>query len=145
MTPESMTSYLHQHIPLTAALGSRVVVCEPQRVLIAAPLKPNLNHRNTAFGGSLSTLGILSGWTLLHFALRSQGIEARLVIQKSECEFIEPVADEFLAESRLPESEWVRFIATLNKRKRARISVVSDISAGGQLVVKSSGTYVALL
>lgn len=140
-----MTAYLHQHIPLTAALAARVEICELQRVRISAPLRPNLNHRNTAFGGSLATLGILSGWTLLHFALREQGIEARLVIQKSECEFTLPVADEFVAESLLPEPEWTRFIATLAKRKRARITVRSEISAEGKLAVKSSGTFVAML
>lgn len=144
MTPEAMTEYLHQHIPLTAALGARVLECGEARVRIAAPLAPNLNHRNTAFGGSLATLGILSGWTLLHFALRARGIEARLVIQKSACEFIEPVAEEFIAESALPAAEWERFVATLARHRRARIEVSSIIHAAGQPAVTATGSYVAL-
>jgi thioesterase domain-containing protein len=130
---------------LTAALGAEVLSCEAGRVRVAAPLAPNLNHRNTAFGGSLATLGIVSGWALLHFALRRENIDARLVIQKNECEFIEPVAQEFVAESCLPEAEWQRFVNTLTRRRRARIVVQSDIRAAGLLAVKSSGTYVALL
>lgn len=145
MTPEAMTDYLHQHIPLTAALGARVLLCSEKSVRISAPLQPNLNHRNTAFGGSLATLGILSGWTLLHFALRARGVEARLVIQKSECEFLEPVAHEFIAESTLPEAEWERFLATLTKHRRARIAIGSAISADGRAAVAASGSYVALL
>lgn len=145
MTPDETTAYLHRHIPLTAALGARVLDCGGERVRIAAPLAPNLNHRNTAFGGSLATLGILSGWTLLHFALRNAGIEARLVIQHSECEYLEPAAEEFVAESCLPAASWPRFLATLQRHRRARIRVESVIHAGAHEAVRGSGTYVALL
>src|SRR5437773_915061 len=105
MTPDALTEYLHQHIPLTAALGARALRCDAHEIEISAPLKPNLNHRGTAFGGSLATLGIVSGWALLHLALRREHMTARLVIQRSECEFAEPVEDGFAAISRLPEKD----------------------------------------
>ena len=145
MTPAEMTEYLRSRIPLTAAMDIRVLDCGVDRVRVAAPLAPNLNHRNTAFGGSLATLGILSGWALLHFGLREQGIkDAKLVIQKTECEYLEPVAGEFVAESRLPQDEWPRFAAALAKGRRARITVGSEITAAGQLAVRAAGTFVAL-
>lgn len=145
MTPGELTEYLHRHIPLTQAIGARVVSCEAGRVSIAAPLAPNLNHRNTAFGGSLATLGILSGWTVLHCALREQNLDARLVVQKHECDFLEPAADELIAQSQLPQEEWTRFLSMLQRRQRARISIESEIRAGGTLAVKSTGTFVGLL
>ena len=145
MTPDALTDYLHSHIPLTRAIGARVRSCAQGRVSISAPLAPNLNHRNTAFGGSLATLGILSGWTVLHCALREHGIEARVVVQKHDCDFLEPVADEFTAESALSPEQWQRFVATLKRYQRARISVTSEIRAGGTLVVKSTGTFVGLV
>ena len=93
---------------------------------------------------SKATLGIVAGWTLLQQGLEREGLEARIVVQKSECEFLQPVAAEFFAESRLPAEEWPRFLATLRKRGRARITVHSTLRSAGQEVVRHSGTFVAL-
>ena len=146
MTPEQLTRLLHQHIPLTAAMQVQVRVCEPARVVIAAPLAPNLNIHGTAFGGSLAILGILSGWTLLYHALQARGLAAKLVIQKNECEYLEPVAQEFSAESQCPAAaEWEAFCEQLVQRGRARLAVASTVFADGRAAVKSSGTFVAIL
>jgi thioesterase domain-containing protein len=144
MTPDALTEYLHQNIPLTAALGARALRCDAYEVEIGAPLKPNLNHRGTAFGGSLATLGIVSGWALLHLALRRENLPARLVIQRSECDFAESVEGEFAATSRLGEKEWLHFVATLKRYQRARITIHTDICAGKSTAVRHQGTYVAL-
>ena len=50
-TPEVQT-YLHDHIPLSAAMGAGVSQADTEIVRLSAPLEPNLNHRATAFGGS---------------------------------------------------------------------------------------------
>jgi thioesterase domain-containing protein len=144
MSPEAFTEYLHRNIPLTAAMQLRVLRGDEHGIELAAPLAPNRNHRDTAFGGSLATLGIVAGWTLLQQGLEREGLEARIVVQKSECEFLQPVAAEFFAESRLPAEEWPRFLATLRKRGRARITVHSTLRSAGQEVVRHSGTFVAL-
>ena len=144
MSPEAFTEYLHRHIPLTAAMQLRVLHSGNGRIELAAPLAPNRSHRDTAFGGSLATLGIVTGWSLLQQGLRQEGVEARIVVQKSECEFLEPVADEFFSESHLPAAEWARFLATLRKRGRARITVHSILRSAGHEVVRHSGTFVAL-
>ncbi|HVT35048.1 MAG TPA: YiiD C-terminal domain-containing protein [Nevskiaceae bacterium] len=144
MDAAALTAYLHQHIPLTRALGARVESCGHGSAVVSAPLEPNLNHRNTAFGGSLATLAILSGWVVLHVALREAGIDARLVVQKHECEFQQPVTAAFTARSTLPPRDWEKFRAALQRRGRARISVVSELRSGDALVVQSTGTFVAL-
>jgi len=143
MSPEAYTEYLHRHIPLTAAMQLRVLRSGAGTVELAAPLAPNLNHRGTAFGGSLVTLGIASGWALLQRSLAEAGVEARIVVQKSECEYLLPVEQEFVSSSRLPE-EWPQFLDTLRKRGRARITVHSSLHSAGQEVVRHSGVFVAI-
>lgn len=146
MTPDTLTELLHRHIPLTAAMQVRVSACNETQVMISAPLQPNLNIHGTAFGGSLAILGILSGWTLLHHALQVRGIAAKIVIQKNECEFLEPVEQEFTAEAVLPEAaQWESFLAALQRNRRARIRLNSEVRAGAGAAVKSSGTFVAIL
>lgn len=145
MSPVELTAYLHQHIPLTAALGARVTRSDKHEIEIHAPFAPNINHRGTAFGGSLATMGILSGWAVLHQALSHEKISAKLVIQKSECDFAEPVNAAFSAISRITEKDWHRFLVTLKRYNKARITVASQIRADGVEAVTHKGTYVALV
>jgi thioesterase domain-containing protein len=146
VTPDEITRYLHEHIPLTAHLGTRVVGWDGVTVRLAAPLGPNLNHRGTAFGGSLSALAILAGWALVHLALRDRGIEARVVIQRTELDFEEPVDGDFTAEATLPaEKDLARFLATLRRHGRARVTVPSTLRWATGVGGAHVGTYVAVL
>ena len=146
MNLSDVTSYIHEHIPLTSHLGAIVESYDGNAVTISAPLTPNLNHRNTAFGGSISALGILSGWTLLFLKLKETGIKSRLVIQKSSFDFQDPVDDDFKAICTLPDNKtWEKFTKTLSKHGRARISVQSIIESSSGIGGTHEGAYVAIL
>src|SRR5512138_2976326 len=129
MTPEELQSYLHNHIPLSAAMQVRVDAVSDDHVLLSAPLAPNINHRDTVFGGSASAVAILSAWALLHVSLLEANIKTRLVIQKNSMSYDLPMPTDFTAETAAPEPEkWQRFLATLQKHKRARISIQSVLN-----------------
>jgi thioesterase domain-containing protein len=144
MTPGEFTAYLHQNIPLTAAVGATVVRNEVGELEVAAPLTPNLNHRNTAFGGSLATLGIVSAWALLRASLMREDMQPKIVIQRSECDFLDPAAAELSAVSLLPPDEWQRFMKTLRRYRRARIGIDTTIRCNGSAVVQHRGLFVAI-
>ncbi len=145
MTLDEITTYLHDHIPITRSLGARVEHYDGQSVRLSAPLAPNLNHRETAFGGSLSSLAILSGWVLLYLQLRERGLETRLVIQRSAFDFEAPVDGDFTATSTLPDAAtWSRFLATLARHRSARVTVPSTIACGSGVGGRHEGTYVAV-
>ncbi len=144
MTPDEITAYLYEHIPVTRSLGARVELHDGRSLRLAAPLAPNLNHRGTAFGGSLSAVGILSGWALLHLQLRERGIGARLVIQRSALDFAAPVDGDFTATAVLPPAPaWDRFLATLSRHRSARVTVTSTIACASGEGGRHEGTYVA--
>ena len=87
----SLERYLHEQIPLSSAMQVSVESATSESVVLAAPLAPNTNHKLTAFGGSVSALGILAAWSLLH---------VRLVEAGQDCEASEVAAmeEELLAE-----------------------------------------------
>ena len=144
MNLDSITSYVYEQFPIAVHLGAKVEFYDGKQVIISSPLAPNRNHTNTAFGGSASALAILSGWTLLYLKLEEIGIKNRLVIQKSSFEFKEPINSDFKAVCIMPEEKiWDRFINTLKKHCRARITMYSTIKYDSGTGGFHKGVYVA--
>lgn len=142
---EAIQRYLHDHIPLSRHLGARLLEAGFDAVRIAAPLAPNLNHRGTAFGGSISALAILSGWTWLFVNLRRDGFEGRIVIQSNAMDYVAPGEGEFTAACRAPTAErWEHFRAMLRDRGRGRMQLDADITVGARLIATFHGRYVAM-
>ena len=145
MLPTELEQYLHEHIPLSKAMAVSVASVDQDEVILGAPLGPNINHRETVFGGSASALAILAAWSLLHTRLRSEGIACRLVIQRNTMEYEKPIAGAFTARSALVEpGRWQHFTRMLARMGKARISVVSVLEHAGQPVGRLTGEFVAL-
>ena len=64
---------------------------------LAAPLAPNINYRDTVFGGSAAALATLSAWTLLHIRLATASLPSRLVFQRNTMEYDAPIPGDFVA------------------------------------------------
>lgn len=145
MTTEELTRYLHAHIPLTRHMGIVVAECGSGRVVLSAPLGPNVNHRETAFGGSLSSVAILAGWVWLYARLAALDRRQRLVVHESTATFSRPVDRPFEAvcDSPPPE-EFDRFLAAFDRRGKARIALESRVLCHGELAVRHTGWYVAV-
>ena len=138
--------YLHEQIPLSAAMSVRVKAAMPERVQLAAPLGPNVNHNETVFGGSAATLATLAAWSLLHLRIARAGIRARLVIQRSSMEYELPIPGDFEAVCRFSdEAAWGGFRVTLVRRRRARLTLAAHLLYEGQQVATFEGDFVALL
>ncbi len=145
MTNADVQAYLHQHIPISAAMGVEVIGCDDSGATLRAPLAPNINHRATVFGGSASAVAILAAWTWLHFTLRHAGQTSRLVIQGNSMAYLEPIADDFEASCAAPPAATVeQFLRTLARHGRARIAVTAELRCGGKKVATFSGDYVAV-
>ncbi|MCY1299447.1 putative thioesterase domain protein [compost metagenome] len=140
---EALTRFLHANIPLTQAMAIRVLPGAPGRLRLAAPHAPNRNPHGTVFGGSLATLGIAAGWTLIFDALRREGLEVGLVIQRYECDYLAPAAAEFVAEACLPE-DWPGFVARLRQGRRARLRLPVRLTCEDREVLTANASYVAI-
>jgi thioesterase domain-containing protein len=140
-----LQDYLHGHIPLSAAMQVAVDEIAPDGVTLRAPLAPNINHRDTVFGGSASAVAILAAWSLLHTRLRAEGIAARLVIQSNTMDYALPILGEFTARSALERpDEWPRFLRMYARTGRARTRVAAVLACDGREVGRLSGEFVAL-
>lgn len=146
MTADELTAFLRHSIPVLKAIDIQVRECSPQRVVIAAPLAVNHNHHSTAFGGSLALISVLSGWSLLHVGLSDEQLDARLVVQRSECQFERPVTGDLISEAQRPDAGiWRGFIDSLRSRGKARIDLQTRVLAAGGDGVVHRGTFAAAL
>jgi thioesterase domain-containing protein len=138
-------NYLYDHIPITKHLKVHVDKYNGTSIELSAPLAENINHRDSAFGGSLASVAILAGWTIIHLALLEAELNSRLVIQKSSMDFLDPVMTDFRAECSLPVDTWPRFLKMLRLKGKARITLTSTVYSGSQIVGKHEGTFVAVM
>ena len=146
MVPSELEKYLYEKIPLSRAMQVAAVEVSEQSVRLRAPLTPNVNHRATVFGGSASTLAILSAWSLLHVRLQGRVSGASIVIQRHSMNYERPITGDFEAYAALvaPE-EWPKFLRTLERWGKARISVMSLLEYSGEPAGRFNGEFVALV
>jgi thioesterase domain-containing protein len=146
MEISALEQYLHRQIPLSAAMKVVVIGATLQSVVLAAPLEPNINHKSTAFGGSLSALGILAAWSLVHLRLLDEGENCEVIIQSNQMDYDRPVTGPFIARSVLTSpATWHVFLKTLRRRKLARVEVHSELVFEEAVVGRLSGRFVAFL
>ena len=133
---------LHSEIPLSQAMGIRVTNYDGASLCLTAPLAPNINHKSTAFGGSLYSVAVLCGWGLLHIKLAEMGCRKHIVIQDGHIRYLLPVNTDMQAECRLDGSAFERFTQTLKKHGRARLALNASILQNGRTAVTFIGSYV---
>jgi len=145
-SPESsIERYLHEQIPLSAAMGIRVTHAAVDCVRLSAPLGPNINHNETVFGGSAASVATLAAWALLHLRLTGEGVRARVVIQRSRMEYQRPIPGDFEARCRFADTAgWDRFRTLLGRRGRARITLAADLIYQDECVSAFEGEFVAI-
>ncbi len=166
MSPDDTTAFLHAQIPITRAMGVRVLEDEatPGRLTLTAPLEANHNHLHTAFGGSLSALCTLAGYVVLWLELdqaRPSGpprltdsatpppSDVHVVVKESRISYLRPVtgaADGLIRVVGLPPEPPAleSFHARFAEKGRARVDIHCFVEEDGQRCVEFHGTFVAM-
>lgn len=145
MTKAQLQQTLHDSIPLTRAMQLTVTDYDGERLLLSAPLAPNVNDKGTAFGGSLYNIAVLCGWCMLRLKLNEAGLEQKnIVIQEANIRYLLPVSGELQAECRIVPEALQDLLQALQRRSRARISLTVVIRQQNKAAVEFTGQYVAL-
>ena len=135
--------YFHRQIPLTRAMGVRVVADDEQSFIVEAPVALNYNHLHTAFGGSINAVATLAGYGLLWMELRDKA--AHLVIAQSSIRFLQPIRETIRAACAKPDAQHLEaFHATLRAKGKARITLCVRVEEDGNVAAEFQATFVAL-
>lgn len=143
--PSELELYIHQQIPITAAMGVGVIEATVDRVELSAPLAANINHRETVFGGSAAAIATLAAWTLVLVRMRAQQLGGRLVISRNSMEYQKPITDDFTAIATADDlNSWEKFVAGLERKGRGRVVAKSQLILNNVPVAAFEGQFVAM-
>lgn len=135
--------FLHEQIPITRTMGVTVESCSEERLVLSAPLEVNHNHLGTAFGGSLASVAVLAGYSMLWVKLGNRN--CHIVIRDSKVRYLHPVQGDIRAVCRMPEpATWSAFMKRFHERGKARIRLKVFIEEDGRSCVEFDGEYVAI-
>ena len=134
--------YFHDRIPLTRAMGVRVVVADQGQFVVEAPVSLNSNHLGTAFGGSINAVALLAAYGLLWSAVRERNLQ--VVVVESSIQFQRPVRDTIRAVCSRPSlPEWQKFQEEIESTGRARITLLVEVVEGDQIAARLTGIFLA--
>jgi thioesterase domain-containing protein len=147
MKLEEFKKRLNREIPISKTLGAMPLELTSLRVVLAAPLEPNINHKKSAFGGSVYSVAVLSTWSLLTYMLQEEGFKVGyVVVQDGSIDYKLPVTADFTATAEWPsEKEKIKFIQRLKKRGLARATLKSVVRQGGKDCALLEARFVAEL
>ena len=135
--------FFHEQIPLTQAMGVRVVAHAETGFAIQAPVALNYNHLHTAFGGSINAIATLAGYGFVWLQLRDEA--AHVVIRESSIRFHQPVREEIIAVCETPTpDELQKFRCQLERNDRARLKLRVRVEENGATAATFEGVFVAL-
>lgn len=142
VVPNEAEKFFHSQIPITRAMGVRVVTCDEAQFIVEAPVGLNRNHLRTAFGGSINAVATLAGYGLLWSALRERN--AHVVIGESSIRFLRPVREMIRGVCLRPgPKEWTTFNEHLDRSGAAPITLKVSVSENGEAAAEFRGIFVA--
>lgn len=134
--------FFHHKIPLTRAMGVRVVAAGSDAFAIEAPVALNYNHLHTAFGGSINAVATLAAYGFLWLELRDQAVE--IVVAESSIRFLAPVRETIRAICSPPATDVLAtFRATLRAKGKARLPLHVRVEECKGVAADFNGVFVA--
>ena len=140
---DALRETLRTEMPVTQHLGVEITGYRGGVISLRAPLAANVNHKGTAFGGSLNAIATLACWSTLWLALRESGTPGEIVIQDSTIRYLRPVAQDFSSRSGpIDPAALEKLIAAVQKRGRGRLVLSAEVFDPDGIAVNFSGRYV---
>ena len=147
MLLEELQKKLHNEIPLTKLMNINIKEYNEKELITTAPLNINLNDKGTAFGGSLSTMTIISSWSLCWLISKEFGFNSKnIVVIKNENSYKKPVTKDIVCYTQKPSQQEIATLKEkLQTKKSASIKINSIIIENNETCVEFQGYYVIKL
>lgn len=144
MTKQELENKLHTQIPMTKLMHLNICSIENDKLITTAPLDININDKGTAFGGSLSTITIISSWSIAYLISLKLNLEnTNIVIYQNNTKILRPVTKNIICHTYMPTSKEIEELKDkLDKKSSASINISSKIIENDKTCVDFNGIYI---
>lgn len=133
--------FLHEQIPITRAMGLRVVANDENGFVVEAPVALNSNHLRTGFGGSINAVATLAAYGFLWVEVNDAA--AHVVVAESSIRFLRPVRETIRAICRRPAADELEmFRISFSEKGKARIALHVNVTEGSETAAEFEGQFV---
>ena len=138
----ALNDFVINTLKLAVAMDISIESYDRSSLVLSAPLEKNINDKNTAFGGSLYVLNVMTCWGMVYMKCREGGIEMpNIVVSHAEIDYLVPVPDKKIIASCSVTDEFDGFIEYYQGNGRSRVKLQSSVSTDGKTAVVFKGKY----
>lgn len=130
-----------EQIPILQYMGISFSEFKEGAMRTDMPLAPNINDKNTGFGGSIVTMATITGWALLSILLNKDDKKYDVVIVESNTHYKLPVTTDCYGIARLNEGQILKLLRDLVISGKARTHIDVAIHVDDQEVATFHGQY----
>ena len=127
-------------------MQARILEFDGRQMKIAAPIACNLNDKNTAFGGSMSSLMTIAGWLLVSQGLIDDDLQPDVFVTETTSHFNRVVKTDMVATAWLASNTFETLALQLRRRGKVRIHSEAKIEGSdGITSAAMSAVYAAII
>lgn len=139
---QALLARVRGEIPLTAAMDLQVAACDGLSLALRVPLAPNVNDKGTAFAGSITALGCISGWCLLTLWGEREIGACQVAVYDAHFAFRKPLQGDFTATVALPDAAACAALKEAVMRKgKGRITLRIVLADAGGAATELEAAY----
>ncbi|MFT6757075.1 MAG: thioesterase domain-containing protein [Chitinophagales bacterium] len=137
-----LNNFVINTLDLAVSMDIAIESYDRETLVLSAPLEKNINDKNTAFGGSLYVLNVMTCWGMVYMKCREGGIEIpNIVVSHAEIDYLAPVSDKIIIASCTISDEFDGFIEYYDGNGRSRVRLQSSVVTAGKTAVLFKGKY----
>lgn len=141
ITVKEFQQFIEKNIPLSKNMQAEFLEISSARAVLNVPLKPNLNHKGTAFGGSQFAACALACYGLVWALVEESKVSTdNIVIAESSIRYQKPVATDFTIIVEFTQAE-----SAIQKWKdtgKLKINLKAQVYSTGQIHTEMNGLFV---
>jgi thioesterase domain-containing protein len=129
---------------MTKLMQLKIDSYNDESLITSAPLDININDKGTAFGGSLSTMTIISSWSMCWLISKELRYDSKnIVVIKNETNYKRAVTKDIICKTLKPSVEEIQKLKEkLETKGKGSIKIFSTIIEDEKICVEFEGIYV---
>jgi thioesterase domain-containing protein len=144
MNIETLENLFREIVP-AQALQIKPAHYADGQLTLTAPLAPNRNDKGTGFAGSIASMLMLAGWGTITLRLQEAGVDADVMVVKSEIEYSCAARAELKSTAELKPADATRLLEELQKKQRSRIPIEARLFSDDRLCATLTAHYAVFL